>query len=107
MEPAIVNAGTKALDGGPGTSGGVGIATPAYRGLSKFEFGTFGEPESLHGRVAYRHWGALQKGGIAVVSVYLVTGEGPRSPANVAILSSLASELRLLGRPYIVGVTSR
>ena len=69
LEAAITNAGTVAPGGGPGTSGGVGIASPAHRGLAKFKQGLHAEPAAAPGQMIFRHWGAVEKGGITVVSV--------------------------------------
>lgn len=85
-----------------GTSGGVGIATPAHRALANFKYGQHAGPELPPGRCTILHWPAVIKGGIAVASVYLVTAIGPTGQ-NTQLLMRLAEQLRMLGRPYIVG----
>ena len=62
-----------------------------------------GEPLHMPGRLMVRHWSAVQRGGIVLASVYLVTGEAPANATNLAILQQAAHELLLTGRPYIMG----
>ena len=50
-----------------------------------------------------RHWSAVQRGGIIVASVYLVTREGPLSVNNINIVQHMAQQLKLIGKPYVVG----
>ena len=85
---------------GGGTSGGVGIGTPSFRGLA--EIPAVDEANLEPGRVAFLHWSGVAKGGVFVGSIYLVTGAGIEA-VNAGILARLAVELRLLRRPYIIG----
>ena len=48
------------------------------------------------------HWMALVKGGVDLLSVYLISGEGP-SESNAAICNQVADKLLCLNRPFIIG----
>ena len=48
------------------------------------------------------HWGVAIPGGMAVCSLYLVTGVAA-GDRNMGILHRVGNELRIHGRPFIVG----
>ena len=84
-----------------GCSGGVGILTRNHRGLGRAH-GTHRE-ELVPGRAACCLWnGGGVPGGLVVASVYLVCGTG-MGEDNWSIIKDVATELRMLGRPYVVG----
>ena len=52
-------------------------------------------------RFAVKLWKGVTKHGVALVSVYLVSGAGV-GPENLAILDLVGGWLRAYGRPYIL-----
>ena len=83
-----------------GTSGGVGLLTRCHRGLGRAH-GTH-SVELVPGRAVCCLWNGGIPGGLVVVSAYLVCGTG-MGEANWEIVKTIASELRVLGRPFVLG----
>ena len=82
------------------TSAGVGVAVRSHLGLAMprqpLEF------ENLKSRVQVRWMGAVCRGGLHLVSVYLWTSEG-LSQRNMDLLQCLAGVLSRLRGPWLVG----
>jgi len=84
-----------------GSSGGVGFAAGPATGLSPVEL-----PDAIAlpdgSRAIFRHWGGVASGGVIVLSLYLVSGQGLKD-ANTKLLEQVGLVLKAIDRPCIVG----
>ena len=88
-----------------GTTGGVAIAVKNCFGID----GIPGVPDPAApwtiypGRAAGARVHGLIKGGVLVISIYLITGEAPNSEDNWRILSRVGEIIAMVKLPFVIG----
>ena len=87
---------------GGGRSSGAAVGCRTHIGLGE-SCSDDDLPEVLVGRFRVNHMGAVCKGGLHIASAYPINGIGINHPKNLDIMQGIASVLRTLHGPWILG----